>query len=360
MLKSLMEKREELMARFAKVEESQINDAELRSKFRNLKAKQGGFTLLELLVVVAILAAIAGTAAIALQDTDARASAAAHVAMMDELNKGIRTYRVLNKNQYPNNFDSLLQIGGGAHPFAAASTAADTATFPANDLVAVEDVRKVPLNANARGALSDIGITSLTYLNNGAAVDLSADDITTPGGTDCEAANIVNTISSRSNAVVSNNIFMSPGANGCGVSVPLGDASEVLVWTGGYERVMGQDGVAFDQVSPSFVSSVDEAGADLTDAPDGAPVLLTVGLGPSSNLFNANDLGGMTTVPIYRHVSEQQYGRFVALFEIGTFDTGAVATYTVADQVNLVAIIDGAGDTKEEELGEWDGTRNTI
>ena len=97
MLKSLMEKREALMARFEKVEESQIQDAELRAKFRKLKGKQSGFTLLELLVVVAILAAIAGTATIALQDTDARASAAAHVAMMDELNKGIRTFRVLNK-----------------------------------------------------------------------------------------------------------------------------------------------------------------------------------------------------------------------------------------------------------------------
>jgi hypothetical protein len=31
-----------------------------------------------------------------------------------------------------------------------------------------------------------------------------------------------------------------------------------------------------------------------------------------------------------------------------------------AEQVQLVSIVDGAGDTKEEELGEWDGTRNTI
>ena len=44
---------------------------------RRKKADQRGFTLLELLVVVAILAAIAGTATIALQDTDMRASAAA-------------------------------------------------------------------------------------------------------------------------------------------------------------------------------------------------------------------------------------------------------------------------------------------
>ena len=83
--------------------------AKLRNRAKRLAGNQSGFTLLELLVVVAILAAIAGTAVVALQDTDARASAAAHVAMMDELDKGIREFRVLNKNQYPNNFDSMLQ-----------------------------------------------------------------------------------------------------------------------------------------------------------------------------------------------------------------------------------------------------------
>ena len=40
--------------------------------FTRTLRNQKGFTLLELLVVVAILAAIAGTAAISLKDTDAR------------------------------------------------------------------------------------------------------------------------------------------------------------------------------------------------------------------------------------------------------------------------------------------------
>ena len=84
-----------------------MNQVIIRNVKRASHGSCAGFTLLELLVVVAILAAIAGTATIALQDTDARASAAAHVAMMDELNKGVRTFRVLNKNALPNNFDSL-------------------------------------------------------------------------------------------------------------------------------------------------------------------------------------------------------------------------------------------------------------
>ena len=72
--------------------------------------------------LVPILAAVAGTAAIALKDTDARASAAAHVAMMDELNKGIQTYRVLQRNVLPDRFDSLMV---SATPDMAGATAAE-------------------------------------------------------------------------------------------------------------------------------------------------------------------------------------------------------------------------------------------
>ena len=116
--------------------------------------------------------------------------------------------------------------------------------------------------------------------------------------------------------------------------------------------MLGQAGQGFDGTALTTDGSV------LTAAVVDAPVLMAVGLGPSSNLFNANDLGGMTTVPVYRHVSEAQYNRFVALFNIGTVLTAT--TWEASDQVTLTAIVDGAGDTKEEELGEWDGTRNTI
>lgn len=326
-----------------------INNSELKGKFKKLKNKQGGFTLLELLVVVAILAAIAGTASIALKDTDARASAAAHVTMMDELNKGIRTYRVLNKNAYPNRFDALLEapVTGGTAPFAA------SAAYPANDLIAIESIGTVALTTEAVEVLKDIGITELQYLDTAAAADHDEDNTTT----DCESANIVTTINSRANAVVSNNIFLTPKANGCGASVALTVGDKVAVWTGGYERVFGGNGVTFDALGAVPVTAT--PGAPITATVAGQPVLMAVGLGPSSSLFDANAIGGMTTVPSYRHVNQSQYGRFIALYEIGAFND-ATAGYGAVDQVNLIAIVDGAGDTKEEELGEWDGTRNTI
>jgi len=344
-----------LTQKFNQVNVNDIADTELKSKFLKLKAaKQAGFTLLELLVVVAILAAIAGTASIALKDTDARASAAAHVTMMDELNKGIRTFRVLNKNSYPDRFDSLLTatVTGGTVPVGS------TGAYPVNELIAIEDIGTLPLTIPAVGILNDIGITQLQYLDVAASTDFA--ETGTPTVTECLDANITATIASRGNAVVSNNIFQSPAANGCGGTVTLDDTiggDVVAVWTGGYERVFGGDGAEFDALGAAPVTA--NPGDPITAAIAGQPVLMAVGLGPSSSLFNANALGGMTTVPSYRHVNELQYGRFIALYEIGTFN-GTAAAYDAVDQVNLIAIVDGAGDTKEEELGEWDGTRNTI
>jgi len=355
MIKNLWAKRHALTAKFNQIQESQIGDAELKSKFRKLKAKQGGFTLLELLVVVAILAAIAGTAAIALQDTDARASAAAHVAMMDELNKGIRTYRVLNKNALPTGFDSLIQTSASD----GSTTAAPLA------VAAIEDIALVTLTTGSAAALQAGGIDSLQYV--GTHLDADGTDSTlTCAGTDSANPSPQEIIASRANAVVAGNIFMSPSGNGCGYTVTFGDDGvaefggtdlttqpSVAIWTGGYERVMGAAGATFDGTDIAVTTGAISAGVA------GAPVLMAVGLGPSSNLFNANDLGGMTSVPVYRHVSETEYNRFIALFNIGEIGTGGTGM-VAADQVTLTAIVDGAGDTKEEELGEWDGTRNTI
>jgi len=310
-----------------------VNLLETRKK----NANQDGFTLLELLVVVAILAAIAGTATIALKDTDARASAAAHVAMMDELNKGIQTYRVLQRNELPTRFDSLMVTATAAQDAAGAVGVVEAVGFDSTT-----DVVTGTLTDDVIGIMVDAGITELRYINEaGAPPDYVS------GTEDCSNTNIKALIASRKNAVVAGNIFMSPEANGCGYSVDLEGTfttnPAVVYWNGGTERLTGQE---------------DPAGDGSAYNAENNYAYLVTGIGPSSTLFDANTLGGMTTVPVYRHVKPDEYNRFMAVWKVGTYDdTGAIVA---ADQVDLVSIVDGALDTKEEELGEWDGTRNTI
>lgn len=309
--------------------------AKLRKRAKGKLGNESGFTLLELLVVVAILAAIAGTATIALQDTDARAAAAAHVAMMDELNEGIRIYKRLHFGDLPNNFDSLV----------ASTTAATLGTGALISNTAIEDVGQVPLDAALVTLLNDSGITALQYVQE----DLDDGNAATP---DC--SDLAGIVGSRQNAFVAGNIFMTPAGNGCGAAKTLVATDVAMFWTGGTERLTGQ---------PSTLIEL-ALGAALPGAtPDNLATAtgnayMVVGIGPASTLFDTNDIAGLTSVPVYRHVSGTEYNRFMAIFDLGFFDAGG--GIAPAPLVNLVTVVDGAGDTKEEELGEWDGTRSTI
>lgn len=313
MLKKLMAMtKAELKSTIQAIDATAVKGRALRRQLAGMKKKDGGFTLLELLVVVAILAAIAGTATIMLQDTDRKGAAAAHVAMMDELSKGIQTFRVLNQGQYPNNWDSLLSSGADIAVDGDPATASTELAILENALAGM--VAPGALTAAQVAALDSVGINRLRYVNGAAA--------------GCEPANISATILNKQNDITAQNIFRIPTANGCGTtgSAAIGTvATTVALWTGANARV---------------------------NAPAGDE-LLAVGAGPDSNLFNPSTIGALSNVPVYRHVAPGEYNRFIVLWNVGP-DAGPTS-----GQATFQAIIDGAGDTKDEELGEVDNVRAT-
>lgn len=311
------------------------------------RSNEKGFTLLELLIVVAILATIAGTASMAYNDIDKRASAAAHVAMMDELNKGIRTYRAVQRDVLPTRFDSLM-VGADVAGFEALATV--EFVIAEQDSGFAQDAAAFQLNADVVSLLNDSGITELRYINEAA---LPAGQVTNGDANDenCDNAYIEALVKSQANAVVAGNLFLSAAANGCGTSRLMTTAGTNqpwgAFWVGDTERLTGQ------QVKTGIVEF---SGANLGTANGEAMLLL--GMGPSCSLFDTRIAGGMTTVPVYRHVAAHAYNRFIAVLAVGNWDT-ATSEIIAADKIHVVAIVDGALDTKEEELGEWDGQRAT-
>lgn len=79
---------------------------------------------------------------------------------------------------------------------------------------------------------------------------------------------------------------------------------------------------------------------------------MVFGVGPDSSLFDPENIGALSNVPVYRHVESWQYNRFLVLFNLGS-------SLTPNGKATFQAIIDGAGDTKDEELGELDNIRAT-
>lgn len=295
----------------------------LRGRLAKVRQKQGGFTLLELLVVVAIIAAIAGTSTILLRDTDRQAAAAAHVAMMDELMKGIETYKKLNEESFPSGFDSLMR--NGSNTLVAATSIGAVGTDILNEDLATS-LTATALTVPQAELLVAAGIKEVRVL--------SADTPTGAAtGTSCAAADIKGLIRHKGNDVTASTIFRAINvANGCGYATnyELDDAIATQVmqtWNSAEARRVNAD--------PAVVGV--------------SQTLVALGIGPDTTLFDPSLRGAMTTVPVYRHVAADEYNRFIALFNV---DEGV-------GEVRLQAIIDGAGDTKDEELGEWDNTRPT-
>ncbi len=308
----------ELKSKIQSIDAAAVKGRTLRRQLAGMQKKQGGFTLLELLVVVAILAAIAGTATIMLQDTDRKGAAAAHVAMMDELSKGIQTFRVLNSGMYPNNFDSLL------HNATNVIVGATDAGVISSDLAG--NMTLSTLTAADVTALKEVGITTTRVIDIAAVPkDAAAGDCAT-------GAKIKALLVSKKTDVTPQNIFRPATANGCGYATdaPLADTGAAYVWG---------DGTANNLANQRVNAPVDAK-------------LIAFGVGPDSSLFNPSTIGALSNVPVYRHVATTEYNRFIVLWNVGT-------AATPAGQATFQAIIDGAGDTKDEELGEVDNIRKT-
>lgn len=95
-----------MVSRFRHADFSGVQDLGMRAKAQKLQAKQKGFTLLELLVVITLLAILATGALVAYDGTGdkAQASKAAHtVAVMDQ---GVRAYKAVTQG-YPDQWDNL-------------------------------------------------------------------------------------------------------------------------------------------------------------------------------------------------------------------------------------------------------------
>jgi prepilin-type N-terminal cleavage/methylation domain-containing protein len=106
------------IAKFRKADLSIIKDEKLRAKGQKLQAKEKGFTLLELLVVITLIAILATGALVAYENVGESAESAQAANTIGTLDRAIRTYRAV-ENAYPNQWDTLMDANGAELTFAA-------------------------------------------------------------------------------------------------------------------------------------------------------------------------------------------------------------------------------------------------
>ncbi len=113
---------------FRAADVSVIKDEKLRAKAHKLQAKQGGFTLLELLVVITLLATLATGALVAYEGIGDQAEAAAGAKNASTLDSSIRNYRAVER-EYPNQWDSLVTNNTTSGGLALSTLATSTQGF---------------------------------------------------------------------------------------------------------------------------------------------------------------------------------------------------------------------------------------
>src|SRR5690554_3896996 len=104
-----------MVSRFRNADFSAVTDPVMRSKAQRLQAKQKGFTLLELLVVITLLAILATGALVAYDGAGEKAQSSKAANTIAVLDQGVRAYRAVSQS-YPDQWDNLADPVDPAAP----------------------------------------------------------------------------------------------------------------------------------------------------------------------------------------------------------------------------------------------------
>lgn len=339
------------------------------------RKNRSGFTLLELLVVVTILAIIGGGMITAFSGQDVKAARGVATASIAGVEDAIRIY-VAQEGELPNDLESLtcldfdlgaahpttvLQAPVGVTPSALASGVAWTASteeqIPLGGLsnlvqesgglgFKVKD--KFTLTLIDSSALIGAGVTNLRY----AEMD-SCDTDSATGGTAVSTEN-GGTFPSASMALanIPNHAFEAPRVGGSGTG-PTFSRNRGR----GFTKALNQ---ADDTVAGLMIWNRSTNGYNNVKIGAGATdVLVGVGIGNASDLVG-NTNSPFAKAPYYGQLAKDKFAHFIALIKIGedsSFDGDFTTDFSAADAATIKAVVDARGDFLDEEFAEFTGQK---
>lgn len=316
-----------------------------------LQTNQKGFTLLELLVVIVLLATISVGALVAYEGIGENASNVAAANNIKVADSSIRAYRAL-ENVYPNQWDNLANLTG------AAASAVNTGTvgLMADNTRAFFGQWTVPATTSgtvwerAASALNSVGVNELQTLTAAATVDLA---LTSPN----QALNE----SSPGVSVPADELeFDADGSTEyAGGAVTTFNISTVP--SGGAAGTCTADGANLAQnlngTAETLSLKLNRINDNLDD--DGCHLVLALGFGKDVPGTTLGSRVAISTAPTYTNGNivnpSVHYARFVALFHLGSADEDgttpdAIQPEDILATPRLIAVVDTEGRTIDESI----------
>ncbi|MBD3635593.1 MAG: prepilin-type N-terminal cleavage/methylation domain-containing protein [Methylophaga sp.] len=302
------------IAKFRKADLSVIKDEKLRAKGHKLQAKQKGFTLLELLVVIALLAVIATGALIAYENVGDNAQAAAGANSAATIDRAIRTYKAVEGN-YPNQWDNLaVDSAASAVPFLPEASLSFLAAWDTS----------AATSASLRNAFVNAGIEELQTINGTGALDPDV----SPNRAHNESTNPGDGVTT--------------GATEVEMESPDNELP-------GFLSVIPNKVCNFESYptntfdNTSFTSNqIQNSYADLLEG-DECHAVVALGFGGDAAASTALSNVAIAQSPTYARQGvvnpEEEYSRFIGLFLVGTEDEDNAGQWEYLESARLLAVI---------------------
>ena len=341
------------IAKFKNADVSIIKDDALRAKAQKLQAKQKGFTLLELLIVVTLLATLATAALVAYDGIGENARDAAAATNITTLENTLRSYRAVI-GEYPEQFDNLANADGDTTDFDTITTGAmallpietkaffGQITFAAANTDGTNATVSAIFNSLANAGLEELqSVTSTTAWDAGYIPNLAMNESypltnTDPGseiefeGGEAEYA--------ENGIVATLALSIVPSGGDAGACAVTGAGAGDLLESFNGEAVT-------NNARLNLIS--DGLGSDTCD------LVIALGVGkevPGATLGRSIELAQAPTVGTNNVNPKTHYARAIALFQVGTDsdESGVIDDSEIFQQARLIGLVDPEGRTIDE------------
>ncbi|MEY8247812.1 MAG: type II secretion system protein [Bermanella sp.] len=319
---------------------------------KKMNNKQSGFTLLELLVVVGIMAILGGAMISSFGGQEKTAARGAATQTIAGVENALRVFQV-TQDVLPTDMESMACMPSGLDTAGLGTLTINSTPSTATTPIVVTEAYKfggetnasgfggglgkkladkfdlTALSAGAATALQDVGILSIRFADTAAC-----DNTDVSGETATDATQGANTVTGdlvdiTIPAHAFEDFREGAGRNrGRGFSQNVEANLPVMIWDA------GTDGYDNTKVG---------AGAD--------DVLIGLGIGQASSLVGLST-SPFAKAPFYGDVGKDKYNHYIALVNVGT-----AAAPLLEGAAFVQAVVDPRGDFLDEEMAEFTGQK---